>query len=87
MSWKEAQREARHWIDGLNLTNVRGRLIDLREPAKQLRFQGEFRTMVLRAAERLLKTRGATALLPDEESTAGLTGSSLTCPTTESSLA
>ena len=67
MSWKDAQREARLWIDGLNLQNVKGRLIDLREPATKLTFQGEFRTMVLRAAERLLKTRGATALLPDDE--------------------
>jgi hypothetical protein len=46
---------------------VKGRLIDLREPAKKLSFQGHFRTMVLRAAERLLVTRGATALLPDDE--------------------
>ena len=67
VSWKRAQQEAQRWIDSMNLQNVKGRLIDLREPAKSLTFQGEFRTMVLRAAERLLKTRGATALLPDDE--------------------
>lgn len=66
MSWEKAQHEARHWIDSLNLQNVKGRLIDLREPAKTLRFQGQFRLMVLRAAERLLVKRGATAILPDE---------------------
>lgn len=66
MSWKIAKKEARHWIDGLNLQSVSGRLIDLREPAKSLRFSSDhFRTMVFRAAERLLKTRGATAILPD----------------------
>lgn len=67
VSWKDAQKEARHWIDSLNLQNVKGRLIDLREPAKKLTFKGHFRTMVLRAAERLLVSRGATALLPDED--------------------
>ena len=66
MSWQQAQREARHWIDGLNLQKVRGRLIDLREPAKLLKFQEGFRIMVLRAAERLLKVRGAATLLPDD---------------------
>jgi hypothetical protein len=66
MSWNIAKKEARHWIDSLNLQNISGRLIDLREPAQSLRFSGHFRLMVLRAAERLLKTRGAVALLPDE---------------------
>lgn len=66
MSWKEAQKEARNWIDSLHLQNVKGRLIDLREPAKQLRFRGQFRLMVFRAAKRILADRGATALLPEE---------------------
>jgi hypothetical protein len=66
VSWKDAQREARHWIDSLNLRDFKGTLVDLREPAKQLTFQGHFRVMVLRAAERLLKTRGAAARLPDD---------------------
>lgn len=67
VSWKDAQREARRWIDSLNLQNVKGRLIDLRAPAKKLTFQGHFRKMVLQAADRLLKTRGATAVLPDDD--------------------
>ena len=67
MSWKDAQREARRWIDGMNIQKPKGRLIDLREPAKKLTFQGDFRTMVLRAAERLVVKRGATAILPDED--------------------
>lgn len=66
MSWHIAKKEARHWIDSQNLHDVRGRLIDLREAAHSLRFQGHFRLMVLRAAERLLKTRGAVAILPDD---------------------
>jgi len=66
MSWKEAQREAKRWIDGLNLQNIKGRLIDLREPAKSLRFRGKFRSMVLRAAKRIIADRGATAVLPEE---------------------
>lgn len=70
MSWKIAKKEARHWIDSLNLQNVSGRLIDLREPAKALPFSSDhFRKMVFRAAERLLKTRRATAILPDNNST------------------
>jgi hypothetical protein len=40
----------------------------LREPAQSLRFSGHFRLMVLRAAERLLKMRGAAAFLPDDAS-------------------
>ncbi len=67
MSWKDAQREARHWIDGMNIENPQGRLIDLRGSAKKLTFQGHFRLMVLRAAERLLVKRGATAILPEED--------------------
>jgi hypothetical protein len=39
MSGKDAQREARHWIEGLNLQNVKGRLIDLREPTKSSVFR------------------------------------------------
>lgn len=67
MSWTKAQKEARRWIDSLNIQSPKGRLIDLREPAAKLTFQGQFRKMVLQAAERLLKSRGATAILPDEE--------------------
>lgn len=66
MSWKDAQREAKRWIDGLNLQKVKGRLIDLREPAKALRFRGKFRLMVFSAAKRILADRGATAVLPEE---------------------
>jgi hypothetical protein len=66
MSWKDAQREARSWIDSLQLGKIQGRLIDLRGPASQLRFQGKFRVMVLRAAKRIIAERGATALLPEE---------------------
>lgn len=71
MSWQRAQKEARRWIDSLNLRAARGRLIDLREPAAALPFTGQFRQMVLRAAARLLKTRGANALLPLTENDDG----------------
>jgi hypothetical protein len=67
VSWKAAQKEARRWIDSLNIQSPKGRVIDLREPASKLTFQGDFRKMVLVAAGRLLKTRGATVILPDED--------------------
>jgi hypothetical protein len=66
MSWKDAQREARDWIDSLHLQKIEGTLVDLRGPAKALRFRGKFRTMVFRAAKRIIADRGATALLPEE---------------------
>jgi hypothetical protein len=66
VSWKDAQREARSWIDSLQLGKLEGRLIDLREPSESLRFRGQFRTMVLRAAKRLVADRGGTAVFPDE---------------------
>lgn len=66
MSWDDAQREAKRWIDGLNLQNVKGTLVDLREPAQALRFRGRFRAMVFQAAKRLLKKRGAAVILPKE---------------------
>jgi hypothetical protein len=67
MSWKNAQREARDWLDSLHLQNVKGRLVDLRESARSLRYRGHFRLMVLRAAKRIIADRGATALLPEGE--------------------
>jgi hypothetical protein len=67
VSWDDAQKEAKRWIDGLNLQNVKGTLVDLRVPAEQLRFQGHFRVMVFQAAKRLLKKRGAAVILPDSD--------------------
>ena len=63
MSWERAKKEARSWVDGLNLPTrrLRGQKIDLNEQAKTLRFEAKFRTMVIRAAKRLLFNRGVMA--------------------------
>jgi hypothetical protein len=67
VSWDDAQKEAKRWIDSLNLQNVKGALVDLSAPAQQIHFQGHFRVMVLQAAKRLLKKGGAAVILPEED--------------------
>lgn len=68
MSWERAKKEAQRWVDGLNLPtrSLRGQTVDLSEQAKSLKFEAKFRIMVIRAAKRLLETRGITAVIPEE---------------------
>ncbi len=66
MIWDDAQREAKRWIDGLNLQSVNGTVIDLRLQSHALPFRGHFRLMVFKAAKRLLKARGAGVVLPED---------------------
>jgi hypothetical protein len=66
MIWDDAQREAKRWIDGLNLQRLDGTVVDLRLQSHALPFQGHFRLMVFKAAKRLLKARGAEAILPED---------------------
>jgi len=68
ISWADAQEEAGKWIGELHLPrNLDGQTIDLTEHAKTLKFDGRFRRMILDAAERKLKKRGARVIiLPPE---------------------
>ncbi len=59
MSWEKAKKEAEAWLSGLALGDVQGRVIDLEEAAKALPFDGKFKGMILDAARRILKKRGA----------------------------
>jgi hypothetical protein len=60
MSWNDAKQVATDWLRGLPLpANLTGRTINLRELAEKLPYQGMFRDMVLRAAARQLRHRGA----------------------------
>jgi len=60
MSWKDAKNEADALIKKADFpADLNGREIDLNELAAKLPFEGQFRAMVLRAAARALKARGA----------------------------
>ena len=66
MSWKDAKTEAKRWIDRVQIPrSARGGSFDLTEAAKALRWEGEFRLMVLEAARRLLKTRNIHLVIRD----------------------
>lgn len=60
MSWKEAKTHAHEWLKAMNLPeDLTGQTLDLLELAATLECQGAFRVMVLRAAARELRHRGA----------------------------
>jgi hypothetical protein len=60
MSWRDAKQIAKNWLAELNLPlDLRGETIKLGELAERLTYQGSFRDMVLRAAKRQLRQRGA----------------------------
>lgn len=65
MSWKDAQKDAKRWVDSLNLpSNTKG-FLDLTEQGKTIRHAPEYRTMVVRAARRILRKRGIECHLPE----------------------
>ena len=68
MSWERAKREAQRWVDGLNLPtkSMQGQTVDLTEQARSLNFEPKFRVMVIRAAKRLLTSRGVTPVIPED---------------------
>jgi hypothetical protein len=60
MPWKDAKNAATAWLESLNLpADLRGQEVDLLVLAKNLPDKGRFREMILRAAARQLKARGA----------------------------
>jgi hypothetical protein len=66
MSWNNAKLTASHWLQGLNLpADLHGQIIDLQGLEQKLTSSGKFRTMVLRAAMRELRHRGAKLQKPD----------------------
>jgi len=68
MSWAQAQREAEKWLLASGVPahqGIKGKYFDLHERGGDIIQEGQFRTMILRAAERIIKKRGATAWLPD----------------------
>ncbi len=68
MSWAQAQREAEKWLAASGVPQhqgIKGRYFDLHEKGAGIIQEGQFRTMILRAADRSIKKRGATAWLPD----------------------
>ncbi len=72
MSWERAQKEARRWVDSLNLPtkSLKGKTVDLTTQAQALARtfpEPKFRVMVIRAAVRLLRTRGVEATIPEPE--------------------
>ena len=68
MSWKSAQEEAARWLDRLQLKNseIRGAVVDLRPYAHLVKAEAQYRAMIFEAAKRLLKKRGAVAILPPD---------------------
>jgi len=64
LSWADAVDEAGKWIGSLHLgRDLHGQTIDLTEAAKALPFEGVFRDMVIDAACRKLKKRGARSII------------------------
>jgi hypothetical protein len=68
MSWREAQEEAQRWFDKIRLTELvkQGQPVDLRPFADLLHAEGNFRSMVLNAADRKLRKKNISAYLPGE---------------------
>ncbi len=60
MSWKDAKKQATTWLQELHLPkNMQGQVIDLSNLSAKLGLEGTYRQMVLRAAGRELRHRGA----------------------------
>lgn len=60
MSWEAAKLEADKWLSTLDLPkDVRNQLVDLTQHTSSLQATGRFRIMILQAAARALKKRGA----------------------------
>lgn len=67
LSWKNAVKAASQWLSALQIPrDCHGRTIDLRAPAAELPIEGEYKRMVLEAARRELRKRGAAAVLIPE---------------------
>jgi hypothetical protein len=68
MSWAQAQREAEKWLAACEVPQhqgVKGQYFDLHEKGGLIIQEGQFRTMILRAAERIMKKRGAKVWFPE----------------------
>jgi len=64
LSWADAVDEAGKWIGSLHLgRDLTGKTVDLTEAAATLPFEGVFRDMVIDAACRKLKKRGAKEII------------------------
>ena len=60
MSWKDAKKTAEEWIEEMHLPkDLTGKSIELKKLAEKLPHQGVYREMIVRAATRLLRQRGA----------------------------
>ena len=68
MSLADARKEAQMWLDRMRIPKTAaGGQFDLTEAARSLRFEPKFKSMVLEAARRILKSRDITAVIKDEE--------------------
>ena len=72
LSWENAQKDARRWVDSLNIPtrSLKGKAVDLTTQALALAKvypEPKYRTMIIRAARRLLTSRGVTATIPEPE--------------------
>lgn len=66
MSWAKAKRDAEKWLDALHLPKVKGTAVDLSDKGATLQADGLYREMILKAARRILVSRGATHIsLPE----------------------
>lgn len=65
MSWNQAKRESEKWLKTLPLpAELQGATVDLRLYADTLGGKAAFKAMVIAAAARSLKKKGATVYLP-----------------------
>ena len=69
LSWREARQAAADWLASIGYSkkrDVRGEFIDLQPFGPSLKQTGPFREMVLNAAARLLRRRGAASVILPE---------------------
>ena len=60
MSWKDAKKTAEEWVGQMGLPkDLTGKSINIKQLAEKLPQQGVYREMIVRAATRLLRQRGA----------------------------
>lgn len=67
MSWQSARKEAQRWLDTLNLPTkqMRGQTINLSAQAANLRGEAKYVAMIIRAAKRILESRGVVAIIDE----------------------
>lgn len=68
MSWQRAKDDAARVIDSMQIPRFarRGGVVDITEAVRKLKFEPKYRSMVIDAVKRILRSRGIVPVLKDE---------------------